>query len=384
MSRRRVGPLVAGALLLVAACSAPTAPETAPGPATTTAGTTSSAAATTGPATTSSGPPEPIVLLFTGDMLPSDDLQAQAARNSGPNGAATDFDFAPMLSEVAPIIAGADWAICHQETPVSDDNIGLAGYPRFNAPYQLAETERAVGYDACTTASNHTVDLGLDGIHATLDTLDRVGLQHTGSARSAAEHDRPTIYDVRGVRIGHLAYTYGLNGLPSPAPWAVNLIDPAQIRADAATIRAAGAQFVVVSLHFGEEQLSTPSAFQEQTVDAILDSPDVDLVVGHHAHVVQPIERRPDGRWVLFGLGNFLAQQSVYSSDPTPPHRDGVIVEVSIEPAADGRYAVTQVGYVPTFVEAPGDVVRLAPAVSRDRTVDVLTSRDAPLVDLTP
>src|SRR5439155_19532377 len=107
----------------------------------------------------------------------------------------------------------------------------------------------------------------------------------------------------------HLAYAYGLNGIIPPTRWTVNLIDPARIRADARRIRAAGAQFVIVSLHFGIEQDKTPSAYQRQVVDAVLASPDIDLVVGHHAHVVQPIQRRPDGRWVIYGLGNFLAQQ---------------------------------------------------------------------------
>ncbi|MBA3249929.1 MAG: CapA family protein [Geodermatophilaceae bacterium] len=370
--------LAAGSVLLIAACSSPADPAPPPAPSTTsTAGTPP---ATTSAAPTTEPPPEPITLLFTGDMLPSDDLQAQAGRNAGGQG----FDFGPMLANVAPLITAADWAICHQETPLSDDNVGLAGYPQFNAPFQLAEAERAAGYDACSTASNHTVDLGMDGIVATLGTLDRAGIRHAGSARSAAEHAQPTVYDVRGVSIGHLSYTYALNGLPSPAPWAVNLIDPGQIRADAATVTAAGAEFVVVSLHFGDEHISTPSAYQEQVVDAVLESPDVDLVVGHHAHVVQPIERRPDGRWVLFGLGNFLAQQAVYGADLTPPHRDGVIVEVSVAAAPDGTYGVVQVGYVPTFVAAPSDVIQIAPPFSRARTEAALLSRDAPLVDLTP
>ena len=384
---RRSLAAVATALLL-SSCSATGAPPTATGttvpdrPATTGTGTTTPVAPATTPvaATTTPSPASSIELLFTGDMLPSDDLQGQAARDAGGDG----YDFMPMLAEVAPIVAAADWSICHQETPVSDDDVGLAGYPRFNAPFELARAEAAVGYDACSTASNHSVDLGMAGITATLDTLDRVGIAHTGSARTAAEEARPDLYDVRGVLVAHLAYTFSLNGLPSPAPWAVNLIDPARIRADAAAATAAGAQIVVVSLHFGEEKVQTPSAYQEQVVDAVMQSPDVDLVVGHHAHVVQPIERRADGRWVIFGLGNFLAQQEVSASDPTPPHRDGVIVKVTFGRATDGSYKVSQVGYVPTFVDAPSDVVRLAPDFSRTRTERSLFARGAPLVDLTP
>lgn len=340
------------------------------------------AAPTTAPTTAPTSAPAPAVTLaFSGDMLVSDDLRAQAARNATGGG----FDFDPMLAEIAPVLRSADWAVCHQETPISADNQELAGWPRFNAPRELAAAERRAGFDACTTASNHTVDRGADGVKSTLDTLEKAGLRHTGSARSAAEAAKLTVYTVKGVRIGHSSYTYGTNGIAPPTRWAVNLIEPTRIRADAARLRAAGADFVIVSLHFGDEKVAEPSAYQRDVVDQVMRSRDVDLVIGHHAHVVQPIQRRPDGRWVVFGLGNLLAQQALMPGEGTaPPHRDGVVVLVDLAESASGRYAVRRMGYVPTFVDAPSDVVRLAPPLSRKRTVRTLTSLGAPLVDRTP
>ena len=142
---------------------------------------------------------------------------------------------------------------------------------------------------------------------------------------------------------------------------------------------------MVVSLHFGTEKVAEPSAYQRDVVDQVLRSRDVDLVIGHHAHVVQPIQRRRDGRWVVFGLGNLLAQQALMPGEGTaPPHRDGVVALVDIAPGPSGRYAVRRMGYVPTFVDAPSDVVRLAPPASRKRTVRTLTALGAPLTDLTP
>lgn len=366
--------------VLVTACSAMLEEE--PGAAPGTTATTTFDGSPTQATTTSATPEaaEAIRLLFTGDMLPSDALIEQAGRYADGQG----YDFMPMLAEVAPIVEAADWAVCHQETPLSDDNVGLAGWPRFNAPRELADAQEAIGFDACTTASNHTVDYGMDGIEATLGNLDRVGIEHTGSARTEQEHNEPTIYDVLGVDVGHLSYTYSLNGLPSPAPWAANLIDPPTIRADAAQLKQAGADIVVVSLHFGNELDQEPSSYQEEVVDEVMQAPEIDLIVGHHAHVVQPIERLPDGRWVIYGLGNFLAQQAVYANDPTPPHRDGVMVEVTFGLAADESYDITQVGYVPVFVDAPSDVIRIAPDFSRGRTETALNAFDAPLVDLTP
>lgn len=373
----RTRPVVLLALLALTACSSEVRveldPATSPPP-------TPAASTIAAPAPTPTQTPE-VTLSFTGDMLVHDDLRAQAARNAGGSG----FDFAPMLAEVAPLLRRADWAVCHQETPISADNTALSGYPAFNAPRELATGMKAAGYDACSTASNHTVDKGLRGVTATLDTLDAAGIVHAGSARSAAEAATFTIWRVKGLPIGHLSYTYGTNGIPSPTPWAVDLIEPARIRADAAAVRRAGAKFVVVSLHFGTEKDQRPNAYQKDTVDSVLGSPDVDLVIGHHAHVVQPVERRADGRWVVFGLGNFLAQQALQPGEGVaPPHRDGVIVTATLRAGPGGRWVVDRMGYVPTFVQAPQDVVRLAPPASHARTTAVVESLGAPITDDTP
>lgn len=324
-----------------------------------------------------------ITLAFTGDMLASDEMLNQAKQNAGGSG----YDFNPMLSTVAPIISKADWAICHQETPVSDNDEGVRGYPTFNAPFELAQAERQAGYDACDTASNHTADLGDGGISATLGTLDKYGIRHTGSARTEAEAAHATIYDVKGVKVGHLAYTFGLNnGTHVSQPWMVNIIDVGRIKAQAHQLKQEGANIVVVSVHAGTEQDTTPNDDQLRVDDELMQSPDIDLIVGAHAHVVQPIKRLPDGRWIVYGVGNFLAQQTdgVTAAQPNPPNRDGVIVEPTFTRQAGGHYAITQMGYVPTFVDAPSDKVELAPAFSRQRTVASLSSMGAPLVDLTP
>lgn len=374
--------LLAGVTLAIlgAACAGPGGEQPPAAPPPPSSAPLESAPAPGTPTATPEPPPaESIRVRLTGDMLVGDAVQDRAAANADGAG----FDFGPMLAPVAPLLRDADLSVCHQETAISVDNVGLDGFPLFNAPRELAAAQAAVGYDACSTASNHTVDLGLGGITSTLDALDSVGIEHTGSARSSEEQAAPAIYDVQGVRVGHLSYTYGLNGLTVPEPWSVNLIDPATIVADAARVRAAGADVVMVSLHFGEEQQTAPSADQEEVVAEVMDGSEVDLVVGHHAHVVQPVERLDDGDWVLYGLGNFLAQQDVSAANPTPPHRDGVIIEVTFGLDGD-RYTVTEVGYVPTFYDASTGQVQVAPSFSRERTEAALLARGAPLVDLTP
>jgi len=139
-----------------------------------------------------------------------------------------------MVAAIRPLVSAADLAVCHLETPLSPTGRNLSGYPRFNAPPQLAAAIRAAGYDACSVASNHSMDQGVQGVAGTLAVLDKAGLRHAGNGRSTREA-RPRLLTVRGVRVALLSYTYGLNGfrLPRGRPWLVNLIRPGRILADA-------------------------------------------------------------------------------------------------------------------------------------------------------
>ncbi len=111
------------------------------------------------------------------------------------------------------------------------------------------------------------------------------------------------MHTVNGVRVGLLAYTYGTNGVPVPAatPWLVNLVNVPKILADAHAARLAGAQFVAVSMHWGQENQTAPTALQRSQAAALLASPDVDLIIGDHVHVVQPIERI-GSKYVIYGF----------------------------------------------------------------------------------
>jgi poly-gamma-glutamate synthesis protein (capsule biosynthesis protein) len=168
-----------------------------------------------------------------------------------------------MFAAIRPLVSAADLAVCHLETPLSPSGRRLSGYPRFNAPSQLAAAIHSAGYDACSVASNHAMDQGAQGVAGTLAVLDRAGLRHAGTARRPREA-RPRILTVRHVRVAVLSYTYGLNGfrLPHGRPWLVNLLSPGRILADARAARRAGSQFTVVFLHWGQEYRSTPTPTQ--------------------------------------------------------------------------------------------------------------------------
>ncbi len=281
--------------------------------------------------------------MATGDVLAHEPVVRAARAAAG----GTGYDFRPLLAPIRPQVLAADLAICHLETPLTGGQ-HLSYYPNFSSPPQIAPALAWAGYDTCTTASNHTLDEGLAGVATTLDALDAAGVDHVGAARSAAEQ-RPGSYLVRGVRVAHLDYTYGLNGRPLPeaAPWTVRLIDTGRILSDARRARAAGARFVVVGLHWGQEYSSAATADQRAIAHRLLASPDIDLLLGCHTHVVQPMERIA-GKYVVYGMGNLLAHHAPCCN--TPPTRDGLLVTATVAPRA-GRYVVTRLAYTPVYVD---------------------------------
>jgi poly-gamma-glutamate synthesis protein (capsule biosynthesis protein) len=266
------------------------------------------------------------------------------------DGGGKHYDFRPMLSKVRPIIAGADLALCHIETPMSADDRDITGYPTFNTPHELADAVAWAGYDGCSTASNHSVDRGLAGVRDTLNVLDAEHIAHAGTARSPREARRIELHEVKGALVAHLSYTYGTNGIPVPAgaPWSVDLISVPGILADARRARAAGATFVVVSLHWGEEYRVAPTATQLAQAKALLASPDVDLIIGGHVHVQQPVERIGD-KYVVFGTGNLLSNQSP-AVGLVPQTQDGAIVGVHVV-RRSGRWVADRVTITATYCQ---------------------------------
>jgi poly-gamma-glutamate capsule biosynthesis protein CapA/YwtB (metallophosphatase superfamily) len=293
----------------------------------------------------------------SGDVLAHGSVVARASAYGARSG--RRFDFRPMFAAIRPLVSAADLAVCHLETPLSPSGRRLSGYPRFNAPPQLAAAIHHAGYDACSVASNHAMDQGVVGVAG----LDRAGLLMP--ARPAAPRKaRPRILTVRRVRVALLSYTYGLNGfrLPRGRPWLVNLLAPGRILADARAARRAGSQFTVVFLHWGEEYRSIPTPAQRRLARRLLADPAVDLLVGHHAHVVQPIERG-NGKWVAFGLGNSLSAQSAACCPAAT--QDGVLLQATIVAKA-GRMVVARLRYVPTWVEHPSyRILRVARVLAR-------------------
>ncbi len=315
-------------------------------------------------------------ILASGDILIHESVWESARSYAG---GGDDFDFSPMFEPITPYVAGADLALCHLEVPLSGDNSRLASFPMFSAPYQLADAIAGAGYDGCSFASNHVLDRGVTGIEDTLGHLDRVGVGHAGAARSPDEADEITTYEVRGTRVAHLSYTYGYNGLRPPVgeDWRSNLIDIATILDDAARARAEGAEVVVLSLHWGDEYVHEPNRYQLDVATAVAPSSDIDLIIGHHPHVIQPVEV-VGGTPVTYSVGNQLSNML------QPERRDGVLFVYHLEAPPGGPFEVVEMSYLPTQVELPGHRIVPAPPDSWERTAAHLRSRGAELVPVVP
>lgn len=283
----------------------------------------------------------------SGDLLIHSPLWERALALGGDT-----YDFAPLFEEIRPYVAGADLALCHVETPMSP--APPASYPIFNAPPELARGIGATGWDACDTASNHSLDQAQTGIDETGKALDRAGVEHTGSFPSAAAQRKPLVVDVRGVRVALLAYTTDTNGIPLPNPWSVNIASPGRVLADARRARQMGAEAVIVNLHWGGEIVpefqAEPSSGQLELVRALTASRLITAIVGQGPHAVQPIQRI-NGRFVVFGEGNLISNQSPLAGLPASS-QDGLIALLDCV-AKSGEVRVRRVRYVPVFVNQP-------------------------------
>lgn len=339
--------LLAGGLSLVA-CAPRTAQDEASQsstpPATTALDAPQSAAAEPEPE-----PARQASVVMSGDLLWHSGLWESAAAVAAETGR-VPYDFSALFGPIRPIIEGADLAICHEEVPLSPDDQTPSGYPVFGAPQEVAPAIAATGWDYCTTSSNHSLDRGFAGIETTLREFDEAGIAHTGTFRSPEERAAPQIVETEGgVRIAVVSGTYSTNGIPLPEgrEWSVAMLDAQDMISRARAAKEAGADIVLAAVHGGEEYVAEPNAEQIEVVAALTASDDIDLVYGHHVHVVQPWEI-VNGKWVVYGLGNMVA---------TPPldyrrSHEGVTARFVFTESPSGGFVVTRAQYIPTLIDS--------------------------------
>ncbi len=305
--------------------------------------------------------PEPrhVTVVMSGDLLWHNLVWESAHDDAVAAGQHRRFDFDPMLASMKSVVERADVAICHEEVPFAGDDQHLSNYPVFAAPPEVAPWIGSMGWDACTTDSNHSIDQGFSGLVRTADLLERAGVEHVGTFRTPAERRKPVIVTTKqGVRIGIVGGTYSLNGftLPPDERWAVSMWDARNLIAQARAAKRAGADIVLVQYHGGDEYSRLPNAQQVALVRRLTASPAVDLVFAEHAHVVQPITK-VNGKWVVYGMGNMVAQ----SDTRYPRAYEGITVRFTFAGRPGGHFEVTRAAYLPTYwnAYAPGHPIRV-------------------------
>ena len=301
-------------------------------------------------------PPEPTVATLA---VCGDAMSHMPITNDAWNG--ERYDYARIMAGAKPYVEAADYAVVNLETTLSGGP-PYSGYPAFNSPDDMAADLKALGFDLCLTANNHSLDRGFSGLSRTLDVLDEAGLAHVGTSRTQDEYDRNiAVADVGGVSVAFLGYTYGTNGIPIPKkhPYAINVFntdylttlskpDWDRLAADLEAAQAMETDLIAVMIHWGLEYKTTQNRYQEELADFLF-AHGADIILGGHSHVPQPMEIRtlPDGRqgFVCYSLGNFISSQTKPNTDVT-----AVLTLTLTRDNETGETQVTDYAYAPMYM----------------------------------
>jgi poly-gamma-glutamate synthesis protein (capsule biosynthesis protein) len=267
------------------------------------------------------------------------------------------YDFTPNFVHVKKYFDSAHMAVANFETVTAGGK--PEGYPLFNAPDEIVDAVKYAGFDVLGTANNHSLDKGKAGLLRTLDQLQAKGLQSTGSFRTPEESI--TTMEENGVKVGFLAYTYGLNGMDGlltaqERSYMINVIDETKIQRDIEKAKEQGCDAVAVLIHWGNEYQQTPNTQQTALAKKMFDW-GADVVFGSHPHVIQKSEMvDSDGgkKFIIYSQGNFLSNQRRETLPDVGVRNfteDGVIVHVRLEKdPIRNKTTVVAVSYTPTWV----------------------------------
>lgn len=225
-----------------------------------------------------------------------------------------ELNYKPHYAPVADIIENADIAFINQETVMCGDGYALSYYPMFNSPQDAGYDLVELGYDVINIATNHMLDKGADGLEKTIEFWKNMDVLMIGGYENEEDYDDIRILEKDGLKIAFLSYTYGTNGL-TKSPYSdvvIPYIDDEDIVRQTALAKEK-ADLVFVSVHWGIEGSFVPNEEQEETAQLFADN-GVDVIIGHHPHVIQPVEwlTGKDGNRTLcvYSLGNFMAEQA--------------------------------------------------------------------------
>lgn len=263
------------------------------------------------------------------------------------------YDFSYVFEDIKHYFEATDISIGNLETSFAGKERGYSNYPTFNSPDALVYDLKEMGLDIITTAGNHCLDMGFSGLSRTIDVLDDAGLAHLGTYKTQEERDQVFITEVKGVKIAFVDYTYGTNGIPVPSDkeFCVNLIDKDLITKDIKSAQSQNVDMIVACMHWGTEYRTTANTEQEELADFLFQN-GVDVILGNHPHVLEPMEKRTvtleDGTtkdgFVIYACGNFICDQNAENT------RNSIILNLTITKHSDGKITIDKADYVPIYM----------------------------------
>ena len=286
-------------------------------------------------------------LAVTGDiMVHSYQYEEAYDRSTG------KYDFMHNFTDVKKYFDAADYAIGNFETVLAGEDVGISDYPCFNTPDSFLDSLEYSGIDFVTTANNHCMDKGTDGLLRTIDKLDEYGFDHTGTYKDEESRNEVFVKDINGITFAFLSYTYGTNGIPVKKPWNVNILDEELIKSDIEKAKELNPDFIVVLPHMGVEYEIYPREEFKEWADFMFNC-GADIILASHPHVLQPMEVREitkdDGStrngFIIYSLGNFISSQT------TPPRNAGIIVNLDFEKKGIEKAELTKVSFIPVWTQ---------------------------------
>lgn len=258
------------------------------------------------PSPTPTPEPPTITVTMVGDMLMHERVMESGLQEDG------SYEFGHLFQHVEERIQQADLALVNQETILGGTQMGLTGYPCFNSPYELGTAEVEAGFDVILHATNHALDKGKKGAMNCMNFWEEQypDVPYLGINETKEQQDRIYIYEQDGMKLAILNYTYGTNGISTPAdmPYLVNYLEKEQVVEDLQLANEL-ADFTIVCPHWGNEYYLGVSAEQKRWTKIFLEN-GVDLVIGTHPHVIEPVEWVEDEAGnrmlVYYSLGNFV------------------------------------------------------------------------------
>jgi poly-gamma-glutamate synthesis protein (capsule biosynthesis protein) len=268
------------------------------------------------------------------------------------------YDFKSVFEDVKPIISAADLAIANFETTTAGPGRPYSGYPLFNSPDEVIDTIKYAGFDVLTTANNHSLDTGSEGLKRTVATIQSKGMDTVGTYEKKPE-SRVLLKEVKGIKVAILSYTESTNGLgggyaANELNTMINLMDKAAIVNDLRDAKGLGADLIIAFMHWGDEYAEQPNAKQVEYAQVMAEE-GANLILGSHPHVIQRsefIETEAHSAFVIYSMGNFISNQRKETLDSRNElTEDGIIVTINIRKNnKTNETVIQQIEYIPTWV----------------------------------